>query len=180
MNFIKYILLGILQGFTEPLPISSSGHLILFKNLFYSNMLTDVNFEIVANFGSFLAIFFIFWKDIKKLLIGFFAYLFTKKKSKYKKEFQYCLLILLGSIPVGIAGILLKNKIDQYSEHMILLGASFLFTSILLFLVRNAKGKKEDTDITYKDALIIGLLQMVALFPGKWYCSCWLSSLWII
>ena len=59
MEWIKYILLGILQGLTEPLPISSSGHLVLFKNLFNTNMLTDVNFEIVVNFGSFLAILFI-------------------------------------------------------------------------------------------------------------------------
>ena len=60
MEWIKYILLGILQGLTEPLPISSSGHLVLFKNLFNTNMLTYFNFEIVVNFCSFLAILFIF------------------------------------------------------------------------------------------------------------------------
>ena len=57
MEFIKYIILGIIQGITEPLPISSSGHLVLIKNLFNTNMLNDVNFEIFVNFGSFLAIF---------------------------------------------------------------------------------------------------------------------------
>ena len=69
MEILKYIILGIIQGFTEPLPISSSGHLVLFKNVFNTNMLTDVNFEIVVNFGSFLAILLIFWKDIVKLVM---------------------------------------------------------------------------------------------------------------
>ena len=80
MELIKYIILGIIQGFTEPLPISSSGHLVLFKNVFNTNMLTDVNFEIVVSFGSFLAILLIFWKDIVKLVTAFFGYIFSKKK----------------------------------------------------------------------------------------------------
>lgn len=167
MEIIKYILLGILQGFTEPLPISSSGHLVLFKNLFNTNMLTDVNFEIVVNFGSFLAILIIFWKDIVRLLKAFFGYIFDKKKRKeYFPDFKYCLLILIGSVPVGLAGVLFKDQIDVFSENMKVLGAAFLITAFLLFLVRNSKGKKEDHDITYKDAIIIGLMQMVALIPG--------------
>ena len=90
MEWIKYILLGILQGLTEPLPISSSGHLVLFKNLFNTNMLTDVNFEIVVNFGSFIAILLIFWKDIVRLVTAFFGFIFNKKKrNEYKKDFKY-------------------------------------------------------------------------------------------
>ena len=167
MELIKYIILGILQGFTEPLPISSSGHLVLFKNLFNTNMITDVNFEIFVNFGSFIAIMIIFWKDIVKLVTAFFGYLFDKKKKKdYAEDFKYCLLIIIGSIPVGLAGILLKDKIDALSGNMTILGFAFLLTSIMLFIVKNSKGKKEDYDITYKDALIIGLMQMVALTPG--------------
>lgn len=167
MEWIKYILLGILQGLTEPLPISSSGHLVLFKNLFNTNMLTDVNFEIVVNFGSFIAILLIFWKDIVRLVTAFFGFIFNKKKrNEYKKDFKYCLLIILGSVPVGIAGVLFKDKIDTLSGNMTFLGIAFLITSLMLFLVKNSKGKKEDYDITYKDAIIIGLMQMVALLPG--------------
>ena len=167
MEILKYIILGIIQGFTEPLPISSSGHLVLFKNVFNTNMLTDVNFEIVVNFGSFLAILLIFWKDIVKLVTAFFGYIFSKKKRKeYYNDFKYCMLIIVGSIPVGIAGVLFKDKIDALSGKMFLIGIAFFITSILLFLVKNANGKKEDHDITYKDAIVIGLLQMVALTPG--------------
>lgn len=167
MEIIKYIILGIIQGFTEPLPISSSGHLVLIKNLFNTNMLTDVNFEIVVNFGSFLAILFIFRKDIIRLLNAFFGFIFNKKKrNAYQKDFKYCLLILVGSIPVGITGVLFKDTIDSWSGNMLLLGCAFLFTALMLFCVRNSKGKKEDYDITMKDAIIIGLLQMIALTPG--------------
>ena len=167
MDIIKYIILGIIQGLTEPLPISSSGHLVLFKNLFNANMLNDVNFEIVVNFGSFLAILFIFRKDVLRLIQGFFSYIFDKKnRKKFAQDFKYCLLIIIGSIPVGIAGLLFKDKIDSWSGNMTLLGCAFLITSLMLFLVRKANGKKKDYDITVKDAIIIGLLQMVALTPG--------------
>ena len=167
MDIIKYIILGIIQGLTEPLPISSSGHLVLFKNLFNANMLNDVNFEIVVNFGSFLAILFIFRKDVWRLIQGFFGYIFDKKnRKKFAQDFKYCLLIIIGSIPVGIAGLLFKDKIDSWSGNMTLLGCAFLITSLMLFLVRKANGKKKDYDITVKDAIIIGLLQMVALTPG--------------
>ena len=103
-----------MQGFTEPLPISSSGHLFLFKNVFNTDMLNDLNFEIFVNFGSFLAI----------------------------------LIIFLFALSIKFLGI------------------AFLITAISLFLVKNVNGNKDDKDLTIKDALIIGLLQMVALCPG--------------
>ena len=68
MQFIKYIILGIIQGITEPLPISSSGHLLIFRELFNTNMFNDLNFEIIVNFASFLAISFIYRKNIIKLI----------------------------------------------------------------------------------------------------------------
>lgn len=166
MKMIKYIILGIIQGLTEPLPISSSGHVFLFKELFNTNMFNDANFEIFVNFGSFLAIFLIFWKDIKKLLVSFFSYLFTKKgKEKNKAYFKYCLLIIVGSIPVGIVGALFKDTIESWISTTEV-AISLFFTALMLFLVRKTKGEKKDADITYKDALLIGLFQMVALLPG--------------
>lgn len=167
MNLIEYIIFGIIQGLTEPLPISSSGHLVLLKNIFNTNFISDLNFEIVVNFGSFLAILLIFWKDIMKLIKGFFGYIFDKKKRKeYKADFKYCMLIVIGSIPVGIAGILFKDTIESWVSGVRVLGIAFLITATALYLVRKENGKKEDKDITYKDAIIIGLLQMIALFPG--------------
>ncbi len=167
MNYLIYIFLGILQGLTEPLPISSSGHLYLIKQLFNTNLLNDLNFEIVVNFGSFIAIFAIFYKDIIKLIKGFFNYLFNKKdRKKYHNEFKYCMLVVISTIPVGIAGIFLKDLIENTLTRTWILGICFLITALALFIVKNIKGNKDDNDITYKDAIIIGLLQVIALTPG--------------
>lgn len=167
MNLLKYIILGIIQGLTEPLPISSSGHVYLFKQLFNSNMFNDTNFEIFVNFGSFVAIFIIFFEDIKRLITSFFKYLSEKKdnKKKYYNDFKYCLLIVIGSIPVGIAGILFKDAIDGLISTKSV-AIALLFTALMLFIVRNIKGTKDDKDITYKDAIIIGLIEMITLLPG--------------
>jgi len=166
-KIIQYIILGIIQGFSEPLPISSSGHLVVFKNLFNSNMFNDLNFEIIVNFGSFIAIFIIFRHEIVKLLKGFFSYIFNKKeRNNTKKLFKYCWLIVIGSIPVGIAGILLKETLETALATTWLVGIAFLLTALMLFLVRKINGNKCDDDITYKDALIIGLIQAITLCPG--------------
>lgn len=168
MNYVIYIILGIIQGFTEPIPVSSSGHIFLFKNIFNnSTFLNDLNFEIVANFGSFLAILFIFRKEVGDLLKAFFTYIFVKEeRKKYQKKFTYCLYIIVSTIPIGIAGLLLKDFIENKLQNIYFLGLAFLITALMLLLIKNKNGKKEDFDITLKDALFIGFLQIIALFPG--------------
>ena len=166
MELIKYIILGIIQGFTEPLPISSSGHIFLFKQIFNTNLFNSLNFEIISNFGSFSAILIIFWKDVKELIISFFGYIFKKeKRKKYLINFKYCLYIIISTIPVGITGLLFKDKIENlYSLKG--LAISFLITALTLFIVRNINGKKEEKDITFKDAIIIGLFEAITIVPG--------------
>lgn len=166
MNIVTYIILGIIQGITEPLPISSSGHIYLFKNIFNTNLFNTLNFEIISNFGSFIAIFIIFWKDIKDLVTAFFSYIFKKDTRKDNlKKFKYCLYVVLSTIPVGITGLIFKDKIeDLYSLNG--LAIAFLITALALFIVRNMKGNKGDYDITLKDAILIGILQAVTIVPG--------------
>ncbi len=163
MNILKYIILGLIRGITEPLPISSSGHLLIFRELFNTNMFNDLNFEIIVNFGSFIAILIIFWKDIVRLVTGFFKYLFGNKK--FKKEWKYCWLIVLGSVPVGLVGLLFKDQIESFASVKVV-GFALIVTAIALFLVKNIKGEKNDDDLTVVDAIIIGLFQMCALLPG--------------
>lgn len=165
-NIITYIILGIIQGLTEPLPISSSGHIYLFKNLFNTTIFNSLNFEIISNFGSFIAIFIIFWKDIKELIIAFFGYIFKKEnRKKYEQKFKYCINVIISTIPVGIIGFIFKDKLENlYSING--LAFAFLITALSLFIVRNAKGDKKDYDITIKDAIIIGLFQMITIVPG--------------
>ena len=166
MNIITYLILGIIQGITEPLPISSSGHIFLFKNIFNTTMFDSLNFEIVSNFGSFIAIFIIFWKDIKELIVAFFSYIFKKETRKENlAKFKYCLFVIISTIPVGITGFIFKDKLESmYSLNG--LAIAFLITALALFIVRNMKGSKNDYDITLKDAILIGLLQAVTIIPG--------------
>ncbi len=166
MDFIKYIILGILQGITEPLPISSSGHIFLFKSLFETNLFNDLNLEIFLNFASFIAILIIFRKDVINLVKGFFSFLFNKGKTCFE-EFKYCMLIIVGTLPVGILGLIIKEPLEEIlANNIFLVGIGFLITAVALLLVKNSKGKKEDCDITYRDAIIIGLCQAIALTPG--------------
>lgn len=164
-NLIKYIFLGIVQGFTEPIPISSSGHLAIFKNLLNDPIFNDFNFEILVNFGSFIAILIYFRKDLIKLIKNFFLYIKTKDK-EYKTDFRYCLLLVLATLPAGIAGLLLKDTVASLSTNIKFVGGALILTSIFLFLVRNIKGEKEPKDIKPLDAVVVGLFQVIALFPG--------------
>ena len=168
MNIIRvlqYVFLGILQGFTEPIPVSSSGHLLIFKKLFNFDMLNDINFEIIVNFGSFIAIFFLYRKEIFKIITDFFNYAKTKN-NEYKENYSYAWLIIIGTIPAGLFGIILKDKIDAISNNVKLVGLALLITSLALFLVKDIKGKKQKKDLKIKDAITIGLFQVIALFPG--------------
>lgn len=165
IKIIQYVFLGIIQGFTEPIPVSSSGHLLIFKNLFNFDMLNDINFEIIVNFGSFIAIAFLYRKEIFNIISDFFCYIKTKKK-ECKNNFNYAWLIVIATIPAGLFGILFKNKIESLSNNVKLVGIALLITSLALFLVKDIKGKKEKKDITIKNALIIGAFQVIALFPG--------------
>lgn len=165
LEILKYIFLGIVQGLTEPLPISSSGHVFILKKLLDLKT-TDLNFEIIVNFGSLLAILLIYKDDLIRLIKNFFLY-FKTKTEETRNDFKYCLLIVFGSIPVGIVGFLFKDYIEnKLSTNINIIGVSFLLTSLFLLLVSNMNGKRTDKDMNYKDALTVGLVQVVALVPG--------------
>lgn len=165
IEVLRYVFLGIIQGFTEPIPISSSGHLLIIKNFLNFDALKDVNFEIIVNFGSFLAIFFLFRKEIFKIISDFFMFIKTKKK-EYKENYNYAWLIVIGTIPAGLAGLFLKDYIDKISGNVKLVGIALLITAVALFLIKDSKGKKEKNKITIFDGIVIGLFQVIALLPG--------------
>ena len=166
INLLEYIFLGFVQGFTETIPVSSSGHLMIFKTL----MSVDVDFDTIAiltNFGSLIAIIILFWKDIKDLFFGFFKYLF-KKDNASKFEFNYCLMVIIGCIPAGLAGLLVSklDLFDKIENNVKIVGLSLMITAILLYVIRNFKGTKDDSKIGIKDALTVGCFQILGLFPG--------------
>ena len=166
MELLKYIFLGFIQGMTETIPVSSSGHLMIFKSILDVNVDFDT-IAILTNFGSLIAIIVLFWKDIVSLIKNFFQYLKTKDK-KSKDEYKYCWMIVLGCIPAGLMGLLVSyfDVFDKIENNIKIVGVSLIITSILLFVIRNFKGKKEDNKIGVKEALTVGCFQILGLFPG--------------
>ena len=167
-DLLTFIFLGFVQGITEPIPVSSSGHLLIFQKLVGS--IDKIDFELLAtitNFGSFLAICLIFRKDIVRLIKAFFGYLSSKDMKLYN-DYKYCWYVVFATIPAGIIG-LIVTKLDLFDfleKNVKFVGATLLLTALFLFIIRNFKGKKDDKDITFKDAIIIGLFQVIALIPG--------------
>lgn len=164
IDFLKYIFLGLVQGVTEALPISSSGHLLIFKNLLDVKVDYDT-LAIITNAGSLLAVIVVFRKDILKLIKGFFNYIFKKTNLL---EFRYCLLLIIACIPAGIVGLIVKkldllNKIDG---NVKVVGISLIITALLLYWVKNFDGEKKDKDLKPMDALKVGLFQIAGIFPG--------------
>ena len=116
-NIIVYAILGAIQGFSEPIPISSSGHLVIFKNIFehfgWNFPTTDITFEVLVNTGSLLAIMFYYRKDIARLFMSFFGYMFkAEKRDELLPDFRYCMLLIVATIPAAIGGVLFNDYIE--------------------------------------------------------------------
>lgn len=173
LKLIEYLLLGILQGITEPIPVSSSGHLLILQTIiekFHQGL--DINFEVLAtitNFGSLIAIIVIFWKDIVSLIESFFKYIFKKDRSEtVSNDFNYCLKIIIATIPAGVMGLVATKLglLTKLEENVKFIGLMLLLTALFLFLIRNFKGKKDRDKITFMDSVIVGLCQMISIIPG--------------
>ena len=166
MELLKYIFLGFIQGMTETIPVSSSGHLMIFKSILDVNVDFDT-IAILTNFGSLLAIVVLFWSDIVSLVKNFFKYLKTKDENS-KIEYKYCFMIVLGCIPAGFMGLLVSyfDVFEKIENNIKIVGVSLIITAILLFIIRNFKGKKDDGKIGVKEALTVGCFQILGLFPG--------------
>ena len=163
---IKYILIGIIQGLTETLPVSSSGHIMIFKYIFNLNGNFDT-LAILTNFGSLVAIIILFYNDLKNIINNSFKYIKTKN-NYYINSYNYLIKIIISCIPALIIGFII-SKLELFSKienNIKIVGYSLIITSILLFIVRNKKGIKDDNDITIKDAILIGTFQILGLFPG--------------
>ena len=165
IDFLRYLLLGLVQGITEPLPISSSGHLIIFKNIFKVTMEDDINFNIIVNFASFIAIVIYYRKFLMEIISGAIKFVF-KKQSEFKNDFLYILFVCIATIPAGIAGVLLKDIIDVNLSTLLSVGICLFITGLLLLFIQKMSNKAFKEEITLKTSIFMGLAQVIGLFPG--------------
>ncbi len=160
MTFFEAIILGIVQGLTEFLPVSSSGHLELTKAIVGDNSVPEESLmlTVLLHAATALSTIVIFRKDIKELLSGLFQF-------KNNEEFQYSLKIVLSMIPAAAVGVLFEEEIEQlFGGQILLVGVMLLLTGTLLFLADRAKNTLKD--VSTKNAVLIGIVQAIAILPG--------------
>lgn len=160
---IKMIIIGLVQGFTEPIPVSSSGHVMIASEILGLGE-QGFTFAILTNTASLIAILFIYRQDIVRLAKNSILFIKTKER-RYLSDFRFVCFIVIGTLPAGILGVLLSDFIAE-NVSMTTIAIMLFVTGIALWLIRNMKGKKDEQHITIKDAIIVGFGQAVALTPG--------------
>ncbi len=161
METLQAILLGIVQGITEFLPVSSSGHLQIAKALLGVELEENLTFDVALHAATVLSTIVVLWSEVRRLLLGLFSRRFTPEQA-------YVLKLALSMIPVGIVGLLFKDRIDELLNAPCILavvGAMLLLTAALLAFAYYARPREKE-HISYRDALIIGIAQAMAVMPG--------------
>ena len=154
MELLKVIFLGIVQGLTEFLPVSSSGHLVIFQKLFNIND-EALTLEVFLHFGTLIAVMIAYWDDIVEIITF---------KPEYRNFTYY---ILLGSVPAGVIGILYKDIIERVFDEIIIVGFMLLITGVLLWLSDRIRSQDRDMeDMNSFDSIIVGCAQAFAILPG--------------
>lgn len=169
MNWLQALLLGIVQGLTEFLPVSSSGHLMIVRDLLGVDGDGFMDFTVTVHLATVLSTVIVFWKPICKLLAGLF-------KFRYNDETDYVFKIVVSMVPIAVVGLLFKDKVEAlFSDNLFTVAVCLTVTAILLYLSdisgRRKKAAPEEgsvarNGISYWQALAVGLSQAVAVAPG--------------
>ena len=170
MTFLQALLSGVIQGLTEFLPISSSGHLVIFNALFGGGEGGDLAFTVFLHLATLLAVTICFRKDIWALVREFFAAardILRGKPSFKSPERRFLLMVVIATIPAVLAGALIKLlDLDDILENIFVVAAMLLVTAIFMFVVDRLKGVYTEKDAPYRISLLTGCLQAVAILPG--------------
>ena len=159
MDWIQALILGLIQGLTEYLPVSSSGHLAIGSYLFGIEGEENLAFTVAVHVATVLSTFVILWSEIDWIFRGLF-------KFKLNDETKYFLNIVVSMIPIGIVGVFFKDYVEEvFGSGLLIVGCMLLLTAALLAFSYYAKPRIKET-ISWKDALVIGLAQAAAVMPG--------------
>jgi undecaprenyl-diphosphatase len=168
LNIFHAVLLGAVEGFTEFLPVSSTGHLTILENLLgYDIGSQDITaFTAIIQSGAVLATVLFLRKDIWRIITGWVRGLLNAEQRTHQ-DYKFGWAVILGSIPIGIVGLLFKDLIEgELRSLYFVAGALILFSGVMFFADRAATQFRHEEDVTWKDTLIIGVVQCLALIPG--------------
>lgn len=158
MSYLEALLLGIIQGLTEFLPVSSSGHLELGKAILGVEFERSLTFTVVVHGATVLSTIIVFWRTIVQLFKDLFTF-------KWNESTRYIAMLLVSAIPVLIVGMFFKDQVESlFTGKILLVGFMLLITATLLGFTFYAKSK--DRSLNFRDAFVIGIAQSVAVLPG--------------
>ena len=172
MAFLKAVILGLIQGLTEFLPVSSSGHLVIFQALFKTELKGRLFFDVMVHMGTIVPLFIVFWQDIKGMFYAGGRLIFSRRGSLgsgEEKETNYLRLlklVLVASIPTFLLAWLFRRPAAACFQSPLLAASTLILTGLMLFSVRNTTALRGLKEMKWSDALLIGALQGLAIFPG--------------
>jgi undecaprenyl-diphosphatase len=169
IELLKYILLGFIQGITEVLPISSSGHVAIVQEIMNTSFDEGLVFLSLINLGSFLALILYFKKRLKRLVVASWRYIVKEDRdSDIVMDYMYAMKLVVATIPIAIIGLFMAGTIDRIYQMypFVIVGTGLLVTSTFLFIVREKPKKYVNTTIDFKTAVVVGILQPLSLLPG--------------
>lgn len=185
MSLFQSIIMGLIQGLTEFLPVSSSGHLAILKELFHIQE-PGMFFDVLLHMGTLSAVFVVYYKDIWKLIVEFFCILgdvgkniaiwFGNRRYEDKEPYirvihnsyrKFVMLIIVSTIPTGVIGFAAKDLVEMAGQLLIVPGICLILTAVLLFIAdRIPDGGKLPKNVTYTNAFMVGIAQGIATLPG--------------
>ncbi len=168
MNLIQAVVLGIVEGLTEFLPVSSTGHLTIAEKLLglQVNDVAVTAYTAVIQVGAIVAVLVYFAKDLARIVAGWARGL-VSAEGRASQEWRFGWLIVLGSVPIGIVGLAAKSFIEGPLRTLwVVAAALILWSAVIWYAERHPSQEKSEADLTARDVLIVGLMQCVALVPG--------------
>ncbi|MCR5733189.1 MAG: undecaprenyl-diphosphate phosphatase [Lachnospiraceae bacterium] len=186
MSVLQAIVMGIVQGLTEFLPVSSSGHLAIFKNILGVDTDSGILFDVLLHVATLIAVFAAFYRDVIRLIVEFFVIVkdgcinlgrfFKNLTAKDKEDYinvasnsykKFVLLLLVSTAATAVLGVLLKKVVEGVNSNLLVTGISLIGTGVILIISDYInEGGKRPKDATYTDALLVGSAQGVATLPG--------------
>jgi len=160
MSFLEAVILGIIQGLTEFLPVSSSGHLEIAKVLFGDNAIPQesLTFTVVLHFATALSTMVVFRKEVYEIIKGLFQF-------KWNNESKFSIKIIISMLPAVLIGLLFEEQLESFfNGNLLMVGFMLLVTALLLLLADKAKHTHKN--VSYKNAFIVGISQAIAMLPG--------------
>lgn len=171
MSWVEALFAGILQGATEFLPVSSSGHLVIYAALFGGKSQASLAFTVFLHLATLLSVIIVFYQDILLLIREIFVAIadFIMRRERFNSpERRLLIMVIIGTIPAVIVGLSIKlSGSDSILENIFVVGAMLIITAIFMFSAdRFNNGKQTEASASYRSALLVGILQAAAILPG--------------